>query len=856
MKKRIGLTLTSITLALIAGSYFFNQGTNPILLTENREKEEVKSPIPNDLWHEIRSYPDGFDETLFLAKMEEVKQSAHDNAQSRDADLTLPWIQEGPGNIGGRFNVIQQSPSNSSSTLYAGAVNGGLFKTVNNGQSWLPIFDDLAYLAIGCMAIDETNDNILYVGTGDKNFGGGSKLGNGIYRSGDAGTTWSQIGLEQTGIVTEVVLHPTNPDIIFAATLGNTYEKTNERGVYKTIDGGLTWNNVLFLSDSSGVMDLVMDPSDPDVLYASGYNRINLPYKSVIKGPESDVYKTTDGGNNWAQLTNGLPNTEESRVGLAIAASNPDTVYAIYVSGSTQELKDVYRSTDSGLNWAPLNVIQNGVDIDVHKGFGWYFGEVYVNPYNSDHIIIPGVDMFQTTNGGVSWSQNVPTWWTYEVHADKHDVLFLDATSYIIATDGGLYKTIDNGNTWTDIENIPVTQFYHIDIDPINFGIYGGGAQDNGTMSGSALLPNDWERIYGGDGFRMTYMELDPGAMYVETQRGNITYLDAFQGSYDVSPDLTDDRTNWDTPYTVNEDDAELFVGTSKVSLMEFAPYGSYQAISGDLTKVALGTSIGSDSRHTITEIEQSEYNSNLMMVGTSDGLVWKGERNSGIWSFTNVTASNLPDRYVTGIQSSVHSQNFYVSYSGYTLNDNSSYIYKTTDLGQNWVDISGDLPDVGVNDICLAPETLDNNIFVAVDGGVYFTANGGVNWDYVGIDLPAITARELKIDFENNKLICGTYSRSMYSYDISGLDFDFPLPVTVHEQTVNQVSVFPNPSSNFISIQYEKAGSLRIYDLAGQLMMEHYLTEKGGEIINLKDLSTGTYIYKLNGASGKFVRY
>lgn len=830
----------------------YKQPSRSIKVVKNGE---AKSPIPNDLWTEIRSYPNGFNPALFLSKMEEVKLNANDNLQSRDADLTLPWVLEGPGNIGGRFNVVKQSQVNSD-IMYAGATNGGLFKTTDNGLNWFPIFDELAYLAIGSMAVSSINDSILYVGTGDKNFGGGSKIGNGVYKSNDAGLTWSQIGLEQTGIITEVVTHPTDTNIIYAATLGNTYEKTNDRGVYKTVNGGQTWSNILFLSDSSGIMDLIMDPSDPNTLYASGFNRINLPYKSVVKGPESDIYKTIDGGTTWVQLTNGLPITEESRVGLAIAESNPNTLYAIYVAGADQNIKDVYKTINGGTSWTALNVIQNGVAFDVHKGFGWYFGEIYINPYDNDNIIIPGVDMYQSLDAGVTWSQNVPDWWTYEVHADKHDVLFLNATSYIIATDGGLYKTTDNGLSWTDIENIPVTQFYHIAVDPVNNGTYGGGAQDNGTMSGNAVTTNNWDRIYGGDGFRMTYLEQDPGAMYVETQRGNIIYLDASQLDYNVSPDLTGDRANWDTPYTVNEDDAELFVGTSKVSMMEFAPYGSYQPISGDLTKVALGTSIGSDSRHTITEIEQSEYNSDLMMVGTSDGLVWKGERdNSGAWSFSNVTTTNLPNRYVTGIQSSVHDQSFYICYSGYTLNDYSPYLYKTDDLGQSWSDISGDLPNVGVNDICLAPDYDNNNIFISVDGGVYFTENEGANWEFVGVNLPSVTARELKIDFANKKLICGTFSRSMFSYDISWLNFDFPIPVGIDNYLTNEIKIFPNPVNELFSVLSKADGNMLFYNSEGRMVMS--LNVKSNQIkgVDLSKFESGVYYYTLNNKAGKLIK-
>lgn len=820
-------------------------------LLEN--EEEVKSLEPNDQWHDMRAYPNGFNEALYLKRMDEQKTLISANIQNRAVDLTQTWLHEGPGNIGGKFNVLRKSPVDDD-VIYAGATNGGIFKTIDGGTSWNPIFDDMAYLAVGSITIDPLNANTVYVGTGDKNFGGGSHIGNGIYKSTDAGSTWNQIGLEQTGIITELVIDPINSNTIYAATLGNPYEKTNERGVYKSTDGGLNWNNVLFLSDSSGVIDLIMDPSNPNVLYASGYNRINLPYQSKVSGPESKIYKTIDGGTNWTQLTGGLPMTEESRIGLAISNIAPHDLYAVYVDGDFLDIKDIYKSTDAGSNWTSLNVTNNGLDDDYMGGFGWYFGEVYVNPYNYDHVVVTGVELFESSDGGQNWQQNAPNWWTYEVHADKHDVMFLDATSYIIATDGGLYKTTDNGQNWTDIENIPVTQFYHIDVDPINIGMYGGGAQDNGTMSGNSISFNSWQRIYGGDGFRVTYLENDPGAMYLETQRGGINYYNG--SNIDVSPDLSDDRTNWDTPYIINEDAEELFVGTSRINIMEFAPFGSYYPISNDLTKVGLGTAIGNDSRHTITEIEQAKYNDNLLFVGTSDGLVWKGLRSNGSWDWTNVTG-NLPDRYVTGIKSSPNpNDNMYVCFSGYTFNDYQSYLYKTEDFGQSWIDISGDLPDIPVNDILVVPGEGDNYIFAALDGGVYFTENGGVNWSYVGVDLPLVTANELRLDIPNKKLIVGTYSRSMYSYDVSwleNLNIDYS---SIDESGLNEMLIYPNPVVDIVTIKNVEQGLIKLYNTQGQLIMTYNNEQDIVDLeLDLSHLPTGIYYYNLNDFKGEIVK-
>lgn len=811
-----------------------------------------KELAPNDYWYQVRAYPFGFNEQEYLQKMELVKLEAEAAMSNRAVELGLTWQQEGPGNIGGRFNALAMSPTNQN-IIYAGAANGGIFKTTNGGTTWFPIFDDNPYLAIGEITLDPNDENTIYVGTGDKNFGGGSFLGNGVYKSTDAGATWTQIGLEQTAIITEIAVDPTNSNRIFVSTLGNTYEKTTDRGVYRTTDGGLSWQNILFVSDSSGVIDMEMDPSNPDIIYASSFNRINLPFQAKVSGPDSKIFKTTDGGDNWTQLGGGLPTTEESRIGLAISNVDPNTLFALYVDGITLDTKEIYKSINGGTTWTAMNV--PSMVTDALGGFGWYFGEVYINPYNNNHLIVPGVEMFMTTNAGTTWTQNVPDWWTYEVHADKHAILFLDATSYIIATDGGLYKTTDNGANWTDIENIPVTQFYHIDVDPINPGLYGGGAQDNGSMAGNGLSINNWQRLYGGDGFRMTFLEQDAGSYYFETQNGGLTY----NGTDDVSMSpSTPDRVNWDMPYVINENYNELFVGTSMVQLMDFAPWGFYQPISGDLTKVGMGITQGADKYHTITEIEKSPFSDNKIFVGTSDGLVWRGNRNSSTfdWTFTNVT-SVLPDRYVTAVRCSPNNNGtVYVAFSGYKLNEDISYLYKSTNNGATWQDVSGNLPGITVNDVLIVPNYNDDYLFAALDGGVYFTQDGGTNWDYLGVDLPFATVSELAIDYVNKKLIVGTYSRSMWSYDISWID-NLIDPTGLAEQDKTGLKIYPNPAKDVVTIEGLSSNKIQLYDAHGKLILDETIPfGLTCFTVDVSALKPGVYYYCSADSSGKFLKH
>jgi photosystem II stability/assembly factor-like uncharacterized protein len=852
--KKIEVLLVS---TLLIGSVYLINYTKPSLQNNQsvieQLEEEVKNPFPNDKWMQQRSYPNGFNKTLFVKRMDELKTTRYNNSQSKTVDLTLPWLLEGPGNIGGRFNVLKQHPTNPN-IIFAGAANGGVFKTTDGGATWNPIFDDLAYMAVGDIEIDASNPNIMYVGTGDKNFGGGSHIGNGVYKTTDGGTTWTASGLDQTGVVTKVIVDPTNSNTVFAATLGNTYEKTNERGVYKSTDGGSTWNNVLFISDSSGVIDMIMDPNNPNTIYATGYNRLNTFLSHRVYGPAAKIFKTTDGGTTWTTLGGGLPTGTESRIGLSFDPNNSNTVFAIYV-GINLDIKDIYKSTDAGTNWSAMNIHAAGVPTDMMGNFGWYFGRVFVNPYNSNNIIIGGVDMFQTTDGGLSWSQNVPDWWTYDVHADKHDVLFLDATSYIIATDGGLYKTTNLGSTWNDIENMPITQFYHIDVDPYGFGKYGGGAQDNGTSEGNATSINGWQKLYGGDGFRLTYLENAIGEKIYETQNGNIVWEDASGSQNDVSPIVTgSDRTDWDTPYFINEETGELFAGTSKMQVMNNAPLGSYTDISGDLTKVGLGQPNGQDRYHTIVEISGVNGSNDTIFAGTNDGLVWRGERNGTTWNWINITG-NLPNRYVTEIKSSPNPNgSIYVCFSGYTNNDYTSYIFKSDDYGDTWIDISGNLPNIPVNDIEIPQGQNDDYLFAALDGGVYFTKDGGVNWDYVGVNIPLVTISDLEIDYDNQKLIAGTFSRSMYSYDISWIDnlgVDF---TGIGDNNKLELSFYPNPVVSQITINTPQKGTFKLFNINGEIVLQKNIINQN-TTIDVSNLSKGIYFYQLNNNKGKLVK-
>jgi len=820
-----------------------------------KKHEETKSHNPNDLWLQQRSFNESFNPKAYISSLEKVKEfnSRGKYLKASADDLDEDWTSEGPGNIGGRFNTLANSPTDPN-TIYAGAANGGIFKTTDGGTTWNPIFDDQAYLAISVIAVDPNDANIVYTGTGDRNFGGSSHLGNGIYKSLDAGNTWSQSGLIDESIVADIIINPDNSQHIYAATLGNVFDTNQDRGVYKSLDGGATWDNVLFVSDSSGAIDLIMDHTNPEILYVSFQNRVRTETISLVSGPDVGIYKTVNGGTDWVELSSGLPTTEQSRIGLAISPTDHNKIFACYTDTSL-DILDVYKSINGGTTWTPMNAHTNGLPEDAQGGFGWYFGEIYQNPYNENQLIIPGVEMFTTIDNGLTWEANVPPWYTYEVHADKHAILFLDSLSYIIATDGGLYKTIDNGATWEDIENIPVTQFYHIAIDPTEPEMYGGGAQDNGSMQGNGSLYNEWLRLYGGDGFRITFLEESDGD-YFETQRGGLRYVDyVISENIDLKPSLVSpDRVNWDMPYYVNESEEILIAGTSKIHLMEAAPFGFYEVISEDLTQVGQGPYDGSIARRTITEITQPKNDLNTIFAGTSDGFVWRGENDGTQWNWTNISGS-LPNRYVTALRVAPDdNETIYVGFSGYKFNEQASYLYKSTDNGDSWTDISGNLPNIVVNDVLSMNNIGEDSLFAALDGGVYFTEDGGSTWDIVGDNLPLVTISELAVDYQNKKLVAGTYSRSMYTYDIAWLinETSEP-PVSIHEND-KAFEVYPNPVENVLHFNKGLLTKVDIYNIHGQLVESLSISSEQSSI-DMSKLSIGTYFIKSEGYYAKFIK-
>jgi photosystem II stability/assembly factor-like uncharacterized protein len=808
---------------------------------------------PSEAWEAAKEYPNLVpDANMYaLAMHMAVEQSVERGVLGA---FDQPWTVQGPANIGARVNTIKVHPTNPN-IIYIGYSGGGVWKTTNGGQTWNPIFDNRAFLCIGDIELDPANPNVVYVGTGDPNIGLNAAIGDGLWRSPDGGQTWEHLGLENQRIISKIVIDPTNPTRMWVATMGLPFERNNDRGVYRTTNGGQTWEQVLFVDNQTGASDLVQSPSDPNTLFAATWVRIRTNQESLVSGVASGVWKSTNGGSTWQRLGGGLPaDTSMNRVGLAIDATNGNRVVAMY-AGPNSQFHNIYETVDGGDNWT---VTENlGLDLEFQRGFAWYFGKVRVNPFNPDDIWACGVEMWRSLDGGTNWYQTTPDWWLYEVHADMHDVAFVDANTVLIATDGGLYRSTDGGNFWEKIENIPTSQFYRVAHNPHEPTWYYGGMQDNGTSGGNADFVAEWPRLYGGDGFQAVFHPISPDIFYFETQNGNIVgttqgFNDIQDATFGIEPT---DRRFWDMPYFISPHNTDrMYTGTYRV----YAGDGhlpSWYPISEDLTD---GPVVGG-TFNTIASMDESPLVAGRLYVGTTDGNVWRGNTNTGEWA--NISAG-LPDRYVSSIRASLtNPDQVYVTHSGYRDNDFTPHIHVSYNGGQTWQSAAGNLPPLAIHDVLQPDATEPDVLAIATDAGVYATRDGGANWTRLGVGMPPVRVLHLGVNPDQRTLVAGTFARSIMTYPLDSL----VQPVSVQQ---------PNPASRYAwrvtptllrsgqSAQFEVAG-LAFGDRAEVVVLapngsvvwqEHQQgIEVGARALPLGRYAAGTYVVTLR-VNGRLV--
>ncbi len=840
MKNFFNPTRIIITAACVSALFLFskqNSFDQKFQAKKTAEKENNLNEVSEQFFLQ-RSFPD----TVFAiaaydkAMQQALKDSRHSRALT---GFDLPWLLEGPGNIGGRFNVLTIDPNNNN-IMYAGCASGGIFKTTNGGTTWIPVFDDQPYLSISCITLDPVNSSIVYVGTGDLNISGFPFIGDGVYKSINGGSTWTHLGLSDQRIISEIKINPTNTQIIYAATMGLPMVRNADRGLYKSVDGGANWIQVLYVNDSTGVIAMQMDYNNPNTLYAATWNRIRNNHEGIIWGVDAHIYKTTDGGANWNILSNGLPSGIYSRISMTMSGTNPQILYCTFTD-TTLDLYGIYKTTNGGIIWNQITT--TGLNNPLN-GQGWYSGGIFVNPTNNDELWLCGVDLWRSDDGGANWNLGAPDWWTYDVHADHHDISFSN-TKVFASTDGGTYSKNFASTTWTDIENIPNNQFYRVVTHPFQSGLYVGGVQDNGTSGGNATVLNNWERYYGGDGFQARYNNVDPDYFYFETQNGGI--IETIDGGFNFSDvgDLTDpnDRRNWDMPYLLSpQDQYTMYLATDKVY--------SYTAGSGFVTPISNDLTDGNvfgERFHNISTLDQSAVNVNFMYAGTSDGNVWSSVNQGVAW---NSVTGNLPARYVTSIHASPDiAATVYVTHSGYRDNEFIPHVHRSNNNGTSWIDISGDLPQIAVNDIFILPNHDDSVLFVATDGGVYATISSGVHWERLGVGMPVCAVYEVEYDEVNHKLLAGTFARSLMSYEVDSMLYVAPQDTTVDTTFVSEIDaqiykVYPNPAGDYVNVILKNTNAnstVSLLNSEGKLLQTVSVKNFSAKI-NVSEYASGLY--------------
>jgi photosystem II stability/assembly factor-like uncharacterized protein len=772
----------------------------------------AEDPKSNDILFLQRSYPSGTIDPEGYKTARQYRQEKLAAQSSRQ--ILSAWEFSGPTNIGGRITdveILRSQPN----TFYAAAASGGIFKSVNSGNSWTPIFDDELALAIGDMAIAPSNEEIIYAGTGEPNAGGGSIAydGYGVYRSDNGGNTWNHLGLEDVGSVGKIIVHPTNPDIAYVAAMGHLFAKGPDRGLYRTTNGGQQWEKILFINDSTGMIDLAIHPENPDILYACAWQRVRKAGSRIYGGISSGIYKSTNGGDTWQKLTSGLPESA-GRIGIAISPSSPNMLYAMVEQEISGYLKGVYTSENDGINWSRLTTTE------IHDPpYMYWFGKIYVHPTDPQTVYLTSLDMFKSTNGGNNWAETFSF-----VHADQHAIAFHpeDPETVLIGNDGGVYLSHDGGDSWIHLNTLPITQFYTCEIDYSFPERLYGGAQDNGTVRTLTGNSSNWNRIYYGDGFRVRVDPTDNNYVYAEYQYGE--FARSINGGLSFQPGLngvsSSDRFNWNTPYILDPNQPEiLYLGSHRLYKSEDRAV-TWNAISPDLAQAPshIGFEVG-----TITTISVSPVNPQIIYVGTDNGNVQVTTDGGTNWT---LVSGSLPDRWVTSVLADPKDElTAYVTFSGYRYGESVSHIYKTIDAGASWIDISGDLPDMPVNEIIVTPAL--GNLYIATDIGVLNSTDGGLHWELVGTDMPNLVITDLTYHDEENLLVAATYGRGMYRIHPED-EITSTSQLTI-EQDFN-LNAFPNPFRDQITIecrlQLKQWITIELVDISGKTILSIFKGE------------------------------
>lgn len=827
----IGLSFSTIAFFLILN----------LVLDKAENQVEEKRHQPNEWGFLQRAFPyEKIDQKAYKTATGLRHRLLNEfNSSPRKQSQVADWEFAGPTNIGGRITDIEVSTKLPRS-MYAAAASGGIFKSEDEGNSWKPIFDKQSTLAIGDIALAPGNEDIIYVGTGEANAGGGSIAydGNGVYRSNDGGENWEHLGLESIGSVGKILIDPGDSDICYVAAMGQLFRNNAERGLYKTTDGGLNWEHALFINDSTGIIDMALDPNQPDTIYAAAWERIRRPFRRSYGGPSSGIYRSFDGGKNWEKLNQGLPSSS-GRIGLAISASNPAVLYAIFTDEVSGRILGLFKSIDQGDSWSELPT--EGLS---NPPFMWWFGKIFVDPTNEDVVYVASLNMHVSLDGGNTWNE------IFEgAHVDQH-ALYINPNQpeeLILGNDGGVYISQNQGKRFSKVNGLPITQFYTCEIDPSQpMNLY-GGTQDNGTNRTLTGSLEDWAPIIWGDGLRIQIDPINNDFIYAEIQWGFLSRSVDGGETFSAAREGIDfsDRRNWNCPLQLDpHNPSTLYFGTHRL-YKSTDRAENWEVISPDLT--------GNPGQQnlpygTLTSLSISSIDPKIIYTGSDDGFVYLTEDGGISWQSVSI---GLPKRWVTNVTASpIDSDIAYLTFSGFRFGENIGHIYKTSNRGKTWEDISGNFPDVPVNDLIIVPD--GSSLYIATDIGVFQSNEGSNQWELLGTELPNTVVTDLSYHPSTGILLAATYGRGLYTYNtLDAPATNVPEPI---KKTQLELLAFPNPFHSISTIQVYSPSNqfckLYLTDLNGKQIQEifsGYLEKREHQFpLDATTLKSGIYLLKL----------
>jgi photosystem II stability/assembly factor-like uncharacterized protein len=715
----------------------------------------------------------------------------------------IKWRSIGPAFTSGRIGDFAVNPKNNSE-YYVAVSSGHIWKTQNRGITWEPVFDNYGVYSIGCLTMDPNNTNVIWTGTGENNHQRALGYGNGVYKSVDGGKSWKNMGLKESRQIGMIAIDPRNSDMVYVAAEGSAWGPGGERGLYKSTDGGQNWKKILNISDNTGVNNIIIDPSNPDILFATSEQRRRHVFTKISGGPESAVYKSTDAGATWRKIEKGLPSDHKGGMGIAISPVDPNVWYVIIEAAENSS--GFFRSTDKGESWTKMSS---------HASSGQYYNEIFCDPVDVNIVYSVETVSHVTRDGGKTFTPLG----LQGRHVDDHALWInpADNKNFIIGGDGGIYETYDGGINFRFVSNLPVTQFYrvYLDNDYPFYNVY-GGTQDNNSMGGpsrnrtrAGVSSDEWITTLGGDGFWGAVDPNNPNIVYSEYQYGNIYRYDKKSGeSIYIKPQPGRDedtyRWNWNTPFVLSHHSTtRLYIAANKVFRSDDRG-NSWTTISPDLTTQidrntwpvmgkywsidAVMKDVSTSLFNTIVSFAESPVNPDLLFVGTDDGLIQTSTDGGKNWqkisSFTGVPEYT----YVSDIMPSKFDENIvFASFSNLKRDDFKPYILKSTDKGQSWKPINSDLPANGSVHVIEQDFKDQDLLFVGTEFGVFFTHNGGSNWVQLKSGIPAIAVYDLAIQKRECDLVAATFGRGFYIID------DYSPLRDVKEALVNKpIHLFP----------------------------------------------------------------